>query len=398
MSDAKRLLLVEDEAIIALLESQQLRQAGYDVTHVISGERAIDVMNDPGAGIDVILMDIDLGKGIDGTGAAAEILKTHDVPIVFLSSHTESEYVERTEKISSYGYIVKNSGETVLLASIKMAFRLFDAYRNIAVKNTELESREIALRLSEKRFRSIVEMAPEPIYIRGETDFLYVNPAAVAFFGATDESQLIGTPMLDRVHPDFTERARDRLQRLNAHRAPVRDMLEHKWVRLDGETVWAEAVGEPIEYEATEAALVFMRDTTARVEAFEKIQRSQDLLSRTQRLARIGSWVFDLRLNRLEWSDEVYRIFGLSPQQFTPTYESFLEMVHADDRNSVDTAYTSSLRELKDGYDIEHRIVRRDTGEIRVVIEKCIHDRDDSGQIVRSVGMVQDITGRENAE
>ncbi len=141
-----------------------------------------------------------------------------------------------------------------------------------------------------------------------------------------------------------------------------------------------------------------MRDTTARVEAFEKIQRSQDLLSRTQRLARIGSWVYDLPLNRLEWSDEVYRIFGLSPQQFTPSYESFLEMVHADDRNSVDSAYTSSLRELKDGYDIEHRIVRRDTGEIRVVVEKCIHDRDDSGQIVRSVGMVQDITGRENAE
>src|SRR6056297_38241 len=77
--------------------------------------------------ISLILMDIDLRRGMDGTKTTQKILEHHDLPIVFLSSHTEAEVVEKTEGISSYGYIVKNSGETVLLASIKMAFRLFEA-------------------------------------------------------------------------------------------------------------------------------------------------------------------------------------------------------------------------------------------------------------------------------
>ncbi|MFW5784062.1 MAG: PAS domain S-box protein, partial [Spirochaetota bacterium] len=77
--------------------------------------------------IDLVLMDINLGAGIDGTQAAEQILARRELPIVFLSSHTEPEVVEKTEKITSYGYIVKNSGETVLTTSVKMAFRLFDS-------------------------------------------------------------------------------------------------------------------------------------------------------------------------------------------------------------------------------------------------------------------------------
>ncbi|MDZ7793227.1 MAG: response regulator [Spirochaetia bacterium] len=94
---------------------------------VYNGEKAIEAV-DSDPDIALILMDIDLGKGIDGTKAAEKILERHDIPVVFLSSHTEPEIVERTEGITSYGYIVKNSGETVILASMRMAFRLYDAH------------------------------------------------------------------------------------------------------------------------------------------------------------------------------------------------------------------------------------------------------------------------------
>jgi DNA-binding NarL/FixJ family response regulator len=69
---------------------------------------------------------------MDGTEAAQEILQKRKLPLVFLSSHTEREVVEKTEGITSYGYIVKNSGETVLIASIKMAFRLFESEQVVA--------------------------------------------------------------------------------------------------------------------------------------------------------------------------------------------------------------------------------------------------------------------------
>ena len=77
---------------------------------------------------------------MDGTEAAQEILKHLEIPILFLSSHTEKEIVEKTEAITNYGYVVKNSTFTVLDASIKMAFKLFDAYVNIRSQRMDLEA------------------------------------------------------------------------------------------------------------------------------------------------------------------------------------------------------------------------------------------------------------------
>lgn len=111
---AKKILIVEDEAIIALSEARILKKHGYEAVTVCSGEKAVE--------------------------AAEEILKRHDLPIAFLSSHTEPEVVKKTEGITSYGYIVKNSGETVLLASIKMAFRLYDAHMQLKKQKQDLDT------------------------------------------------------------------------------------------------------------------------------------------------------------------------------------------------------------------------------------------------------------------
>src|SRR6056297_1776019 len=100
---SKKILLVEDEALIAMSEARMLKKHGFEVNVVYSGEQSIDKVNaDPS--IELILMDIDLGRGIDGTEAAEQILEQHDLPIVFLSSHTEPQVVEKTEGITSYGY------------------------------------------------------------------------------------------------------------------------------------------------------------------------------------------------------------------------------------------------------------------------------------------------------
>jgi PAS domain S-box-containing protein len=115
-------------------------------------------------------------------------------------------------------------------------------------------------------------------------------------------------------------------------------------------------------------------------------------------MAHLGSWQLDLMNDQLTWSDEVYRIFGLQPQEFAATYEAFLEAVHPDDRAAVDAAYSGSVREGRDRYEIEHRVVRRSSGELRTVHEKCEHLRNDAGQIIRSIGMVHDITEHKLAE
>ncbi|PKL17166.1 MAG: hypothetical protein CVV49_12600 [Spirochaetae bacterium HGW-Spirochaetae-5] len=127
----KTILLVEDEVIIAMLEIKQLKREGYKVIHTTTGEKAVIIACCEDECIDLILMDIDLGSGMDGTDAAMEILKQKNIPVLFVSSHIEKDIVSKTENITSYGYVVKNSSFTVLDASIKMAFKLFDAKQKL---------------------------------------------------------------------------------------------------------------------------------------------------------------------------------------------------------------------------------------------------------------------------
>ncbi len=130
----------------------------------------------------------------------------------------------------------------------------------------------------------------------------------------------------------------------------------------------------------------------------EALRQNEAGLKKAQEIAHVGSWELDVLSNRLTWSDEVYRIFGLQPQEFDATYEAFLDAVHPDDRAAVDATYSASLREGKDAYEIEHRVVRRSNGEVRFVDEKCEHIRDESGRVVKSIGMVHDMTDKVLAE
>jgi CheY-like chemotaxis protein len=142
--EQKTILLVEDDTSTMMIEEHMLKGFGYDVVPAKSGEEAVQIAtsNDK---IALILMDVNLGDGIDGPEAAKQILLKRNLPIVFLSSHTEKEYVERIKGIAGYGYVVKNSSNVVLQSSIEMAFNLFDA--------------QAAMRASEERYRTILQTA-----------------------------------------------------------------------------------------------------------------------------------------------------------------------------------------------------------------------------------------------
>lgn len=109
----KTILLVEDEIVNAMFAIKILQRFGFNTVSANSGKEAIELCKNIQK-IDLILMDIDLGLGMDGIETAEVILKNHDIPIVFLSCHSEPEIVEKTERITSYGYVVKGSGATIL--------------------------------------------------------------------------------------------------------------------------------------------------------------------------------------------------------------------------------------------------------------------------------------------
>ncbi len=159
-------------------ELSALRAEGYSAIHASSGLQAVEAVRSSSVPIDLILMDIDLGPGMDGTEAAREILKEHSIPVVFLSSHTEKQVVEKTKAITSYGYIYKNAGDVVLLASIDMAFKLYEAHRRIGE--------------SEKRYSDLFNsMLVGVLQTTPEGRFTYVNPSVARTLGYDSPAEML---------------------------------------------------------------------------------------------------------------------------------------------------------------------------------------------------------------
>ncbi|MDP1939811.1 MAG: EAL domain-containing protein [Gallionella sp.] len=136
--------------------------------------------------------------------------------------------------------------------------------------------------------------------------------------------------------------------------------------------------------------IAFLHDISQRKLSEAELQYRQDLLNEAQKLGQLGSCELNLISDKLRWSDEVYRIFEIDPSQFSLSYENFLSLIHPDDRDKVNQAYTQSLTN-RQVYDIEHRLLFAD-GRVKWVREHCSSEFDESGKPLRSVGAVQDIT------
>ncbi|HET8761099.1 MAG TPA: EAL domain-containing protein, partial [Nitrospiria bacterium] len=128
----------------------------------------------------------------------------------------------------------------------------------------------------------------------------------------------------------------------------------------------------------------------------DALRKSEKRLAEAQRLAHLGSWELDLAKNHLWWSDEVYRIFEIDPDQFGASYEAFLETVHPEEREFVHHAYVESVQN-KTPYDLAHRLLMKD-GRVKYVHECCETDYDADGRPVRSIGTVLDVTERKLAD
>ncbi|MDP1784140.1 MAG: ABC transporter substrate binding protein [Sulfuricurvum sp.] len=130
-----------------------------------------------------------------------------------------------------------------------------------------------------------------------------------------------------------------------------------------------------------------------REDALVNISKS---LNRAQTIAHLGNWEWDIQTNALWWSDEIYRIFGLTPQVFQPTSDGFFERVHPDDREVVETALKDALTN-NTTYHVVHRILRLD-GTVRHVLEEGEIQTDESGNPSKMSGTVYDITEQQNGQ
>jgi PAS domain S-box-containing protein len=255
----------------------------------------------------------------------------------------------------------------------------------------ERKAAEKALQEAEEKYRSIFENAAEGIYqTTPKGKFLAANSAAARILGFSSPDQIIRGN--DRTGYGYVDpnRLGDFLRLIEEE--DVLNGFESEVYRKDGSKVWISenirsvraANGEILYFEGT------LEDISERRRAEEKLKRSEARLAEAQRVARVGSWEWELETNQLTWSDEEYRLLGFSPGEFEPSFEHYLSYVHPEKRHEIVDGITAGLAHRQSAGS-DTRVVWPD-GQVRILHNRESTLADDTGKIIRLFGTSQDVT------
>jgi len=382
----KKILLVEDDFMIAMLQIRILTDNDYQVIHVNTGEKAIETVESEET-IDLVLMDINLGMGMDGTEAAVVILQHYDIPLVFLSSHTEPEIVEKTEGITSYGYIVKDSGETVLLASLKMAFKLYESIKKEKLK-------EQALQKSEFRYYSLFDNIS----------------SGVAIYEAVDDGADFVIRDFNRTSEIMTDtRREDVLNKKVTEVFPgVRDFgLFEAFVR-----VWKTGIPEtlPAAHYEDKRLTRFYSNYVYRLSSGEIVAVYNDHTEKKQIEEALNESEFHFRTladsgQGLIWAsgtDMKCTYFNKVWLEFTGRTleeeigDGWTEGLHPDDKEYCINVYVNAFQK-QEPFGMEYRIKHKD-GDYRWIYDKGTPRYNHKGDFIGYIGHCLDINDRKKVE
>jgi PAS domain S-box-containing protein len=375
---APRILIVEDEGIIALMLQRLLTKLGYEVTAMVSsGESAIQSAAEQPP--DLVLMDIRLAGTLDGIETAARIRARRDVPVIYLSAYAEEIVMAEVQHTQPYGFLSKPIRDQELAFAVEMAL-----YKH---------QMEMRLRQNETKYRRLVTMLQEGVWvIDSEAQTTFVNPRMAKMLGYTVE-EMTGKSLLAFVAQSDVGLAKKLLAR---RQEGVIEQHEFRFLHKTGQTITTLIETAPIldgagEYDGAVAGII---DITERKQREIRLQASELLLSKAEAMARLGSWAWDMEEDTFSVSEEWRRIHGLNTALLSR--EHLLPIAHPDDRERIKVAMERALT-YGEPYDIEHRIIRQDTGDVRIV-QAYGEVVCDGERPVKMYGVAQDITKRKEVE
>jgi len=428
-------------------------------------------------------------------------------------------------KISDYqADLVKKDG-AIVHTSVSSTFYKDDKGNILGVEGIirDISARKIAeeaLHESEQRYRDLVELSTDAIMIHQEGRFVFVNSGTLELFKASDRKQLLGQPIIERVHPDYRNIVKNRVSQI-IDRGKNVELIEEKFIRLDGTIIDVEVAAIPFIYQGRPAVQVIARDITQRLQTEAAIRISEDryrdlvensqdlisthdlegnilsvnpstaktlgfsveellqmnlqdilapkvkklfqrylgtikrwgqaegelslqtktgeiivweykntlrtegvtqpivrsmarditdrklteqalresksILSRAEEIAHIGSWKWDFINNKLSWSEEMYRIFGVDDTEKELDLAKIIQSrIHPEDKPAVEASNESVIQQ-NNPVPLEYRVVLPD-GRVRTVWAEGKLVNDDNGRPTALTGYVQDITERKEAE
>ncbi|MFW5812820.1 MAG: PAS domain S-box protein [Fibrobacterota bacterium] len=259
---------------------------------------------------------------------------------------------------------------------------------------SQLKTAHDNLKAAAEKFRIVADFTYDWEYWRSpDNSFLYVTPSCKRVTGYSRDEFLSDPELYVRIiHPDDRERIVRHLLDDMRRKSPCE--MEFRIIRRDGAVRWLSHACQPVHDEngVCLGRRSSNRDITDRKEMEKSLRESHKDLKHAQKVAQLGSWKLNVKTNELEWSEQVYRIFGI-PQDSPVTYEQFLAAVHHEDREYVNTQWKEA--EESGSYEVEHRIVVDD--QVKWVFEQAdLSYR--AGQLQSAFGIVQDITQTKKLE
>jgi PAS domain S-box-containing protein len=307
------------------------------------------------------------------------------------------QHFEQHGSLRNYEAVLRHKDgklRTVLLSGDKILLDDTPCLITAVIDITDRKEALQELQASEERFTKAFHQNPVPLVISRFSDraLLHANEAALQFYGGTLQD-VQGRPTLEAGIWPNTESYQKTWQYLEEH-GSLRDK-ETTMRRRDGELRTVLLSCDTIILNNARCMITAAIDITGRKQAETALQERERELADAQRIAHVGSWHWDLLNNLVVWSDELYRIYGISPTT-KPSPELFRDLVHPQDRARTVAVFAQAPRH-KQPFEVEFRAQRPD-GTVRIIHATGEVVCNEAGQAAKMVGIGRDITVQKQAE
>ncbi|RPH39453.1 MAG: response regulator, partial [Desulfobulbaceae bacterium] len=393
MSD-NRIMIVEDEEIVAADIRMSVEKMGYTVCATASsGLEAIQKAESTQP--DLVLMDIVLKGSMNGIEAATRIKDLYQIPVIYLTAFGENAMLQKAKTAEPYGYITKPFNDRELHIAIE-----------ISIYKKEAENK---IRKMERWFATVLKSIGDAVITSDKKrQVTFMNAVAEKLTGWRQEDALGKklTAILNIKDQDLGDLEKHLVEKVITEGLVINLIEDRMLIGKNGIEVPISDSAAPIKEEngETPGSVLVFRDITASKMAEQALQESEcklqiilESLNQAQRIALLGSWQLNVETNHLWWSDETYRIFGVTPNDFSPTSEAIKTIIHPDDLTLRIKAFEHSLQ-TGESLDVNIRLLTKD-GLLKYCHEKGEVFRDDSGQPLRFIGTIMDVTkGKQDEE
>jgi PAS domain S-box-containing protein len=317
--------------------------------------------------------------GSDSHPCTVEEIKRTKEPVKVEHIHYDAQGHARHVEVHGYPLLDKDGHVTQVI--------------EYALDITERKQAEEALQESEKRYRQLLDTLQEGIWvIDQDARTTFVNPRMAEMLGYTVE-EMQGKHLFSFMDERGIEIAQRNLQR---RQQGIAEQHDFEFLRQDGSRLFALLETSPIHDEDGNyvGAIAGIQDITERRQAEQAIQKSESLLTETQRMARVGGWELNLDTSEVVWTGEVYRIHEV-PTDFEPMLENALAFYDPEDRPLLEQAIQRAS-ETGEPWDLELRFITAKGN--RLWVRAIGNAERQDGRVVRLSGTFQDITERKQAE